>query len=180
MKDVLETLNSLDMDVLNRIHRVLADRVKSDFYQYKDRRAVQRIVAHTAAKDIWSLGFCITNGLPTKDLDKILISQNKEKTSDADCTIDDSDTSQRVMNHVLELLQTVNTLDEKVRTIQTQIVVLQRDNQLLHIQLAENARSIETSVESDETVHSTSPIQIQSPAETPKRIRMRERNWSNI
>ena len=90
MKDVLETLNSLDMDVLNLIHRVglLADRVKSDFHQYKDRRAVQRIVAHTAAKDIWSLGFCIANGLPTKDLDKILISQNKEKTSDADCTID--------------------------------------------------------------------------------------------
>ena len=136
MKYVLETLNSLDMDVLNRIHRVLADRVKSDFHQYKDRRAVQRIVAHMAAKDIWSLGFCIANGLPTKDLDKILISQNKEKTGDADCTIDDSDTSQRVMNHVLELLQTVNTLDEKVRTIQTQIVVIQRDNQLLHTQLA--------------------------------------------
>ena len=66
---------------------------------------MQRIVAHTAAKDIWSLGFCITDGLPTKDLDKILISQNKEKTRDAECTIDDSDTSQRVMNHVLELLQ---------------------------------------------------------------------------
>ena len=59
MKDVLETLNSLDMGVLNRIHRVLADRVKSDFHQYKDRRAVQRIAAHMAAKDIWSLGFCI-------------------------------------------------------------------------------------------------------------------------
>ena len=71
------------------------------------------------------------------------------------------------MNHVLELLQTVNTLNEKVRTIQTQIVVLQRDNQLLHTQLAENARSIETSVESDEAVHPTAPIQIQSPAETP-------------
>ena len=151
MKDVLETLNSLDMGVLNRIYRVLADRVKSDFHQYKDRRAVQRILAHMAAKDIWSLGFCIANGLPTKDLDKILISQNKEKTGDADCTIDDSDTSQRVTNHVLELLQTVNTLDEKVRTIQSQIVVLHRENQLLHTQLAENARSIETSVESDET-----------------------------
>ena len=53
MKDVLETLNSLDMDILNRIHRVLDDRVKSHFHQYKDRRAVQQIVAHKAAKDIW-------------------------------------------------------------------------------------------------------------------------------
>ena len=52
MKDVLETLNTLDMDVLNHIHKSLADRVKSDFCQYKDRRAVQRVVAHTAAKDM--------------------------------------------------------------------------------------------------------------------------------
>ena len=88
MKDVLETLNTLDMDVLNHIHKTLADRVRSDFCQYKDRRAVQRVVAHTAAKDIWSLGLCITNGLPTRDLDKILmLSQNKDKTGDADSSI---------------------------------------------------------------------------------------------
>ena len=93
MKDVLETLNTLDMDVLNHIHKTLADRVKSNFCQYKDRRAV----AYTAAKDIWSLGLCITNGLPTRDLDKILIlSQNK--TGDADSSIDGGDESQRLVN----------------------------------------------------------------------------------
>ena len=166
MKDVLETLNTLDMDVLNHIHKTLADRAKSDFCQYKDRRAVQRVVAHTAAKDIWSLGLCITNGLPTRDLDKILIlSQNKDKTGDADSSIDGGDASQRLVNfdNILELLQTVNSLDEKVRTIEKQITVLQNDNQLLHIRLAEKATSIDSSVESDGTVHATSPILIQSP-----------------
>ena len=79
-------------------------------------------------------------GLPTRDLDKILIlSHNKDKTGDPDSSIDGGDASQRLVNfdNILELLQTVNSLDEKVRTIEKQINILQNDNQLLHIQLAE-------------------------------------------
>ena len=95
------------------------------------------------------IGTCITNGLPTRDLG--------------------GDASQRLVNfdNILELLQTVNSLDEKVRTIEKQINVLQNDNQLLHIRLAEKATSIDSSVESDGTVHATSPIQIHSPVATP-------------
>ena len=52
MKDVLETLNTLDMDVLNHIHKTLADRVKSDFCQCKDRRAVQRVVCPSQLKQL--------------------------------------------------------------------------------------------------------------------------------
>ena len=85
---------------------------------------MQRVVAHTAANDgHWD----ITNGLPTRDLDNILIvSQNKDKTGDADSSIDGGDASQRLVNfyNILELLQTVNSLDEKVRTIEKQINII--------------------------------------------------------
>ena len=64
MKDILETITELDMDVPSNIHRILANLVKTGFPKFKDCRAVQRTVAHTAAKDIWFLGFSIANQSP--------------------------------------------------------------------------------------------------------------------
>ena len=61
MKDIFETIIVLDMDVLSSIHNTLADMYKTTFPKFKDRRAVQRTVAHTAAKDIRILGFSIAN-----------------------------------------------------------------------------------------------------------------------
>ena len=53
------------------IHNTLADMAKTAFPKFKDRQAVQRTVAHTAAKYIWFLGFSIALRSPSKQLEKI-------------------------------------------------------------------------------------------------------------
>ena len=76
IKDILETITELDLDVLSSIHNTLAEMAKTTFPKFKDRRAVQRTVAHTAAKDIWFLGFSIANRSPSKELEKNLQRQH--------------------------------------------------------------------------------------------------------
>ena len=67
MKDILETITELDEDVLSSVHNALAEMAKTTFPKFKDHRAVQRTVAHTAAKDIWFLGFSLANRSPPKN-----------------------------------------------------------------------------------------------------------------
>ena len=66
MKDILKTITELDMDVLSSIHNTLADMAKTSFPKFKDRRAVQRRVAHTAAKDIRFLGIQYSQSISIK------------------------------------------------------------------------------------------------------------------
>ena len=96
MKDILETINELDMDVLSSIHNNLADMAKTTFPKFKDRRAVQRTVAHTAAKDIWFLGFSIANRSPSKELEKIF----KDSIFETDVTTKHADQPHHVMAHM--------------------------------------------------------------------------------
>ena len=65
MKDILELVTELDMNVLDSIHNTLANMAKTNFPKFKDRRAVQMTVAHTAAKDTWFIGFSIANQSPS-------------------------------------------------------------------------------------------------------------------
>ena len=117
MKDILETITELDMDVLSSIHN-----------KYKDRRAVQR----TVAKDIWFLGFSIANRSPSKELDKIF----KDNISETDVTTNNSDQPHHVMAQIEVLIQTMNDFDTNMKALQTQVNNLQNDNALLHAQLA--------------------------------------------
>ena len=81
------------MDVLSSIHNTLAGVVKAIFPRFKDRRAIQRAVPHTATKDIWFIGFDIANWTPSKELEKIF----KHKISEADVTTNDADQTSRYM-----------------------------------------------------------------------------------
>ena len=162
MKDITDALMTLDMDTLNSIHSTLADRVKHTFQQFKDRRAVQRIVPRTAAKDIWTLRFCITNDHPTKDLDKILVAQNKEKNGDGN---DVDDTSSRMMGHIMELLQTVNDMGDKMKHMQMQISTLQIDNQLLHTQMTAAVETAERSQDKSSPTHEPPELPLSSESE---------------
>ena len=49
MKDMLETITELDMDVLSCIQNTIANTAKTSFPKFKERRSVQRTVAHTAS-----------------------------------------------------------------------------------------------------------------------------------
>ena len=135
MKDILETITELDMDLLSSIHNTLADMAKTTFPKFKDCRAVQRTMAHTAAKDIWFLGFSIANRSPSKELEKIF----KDNISETDVTTTHAEQPHHVIAQIEVLIQTMNTFDTKMKALQTQVNVLQNDNALLHAQLAANA-----------------------------------------
>ena len=135
MKDILEIISELDRDVLSSIHNTLANMAKTDFPKFKDRRAVQRTVAHTAAKDIWFLGFSISNQTPSKELEKIF----KDNISETDVTTTHTEQPHHVIAQIEVLIQTMNTFDTKMKALQTQVNILQNDNALLHTQLAANA-----------------------------------------
>ena len=57
MKDILETITELYMDVLSSIHNTLANMAKTSFPKFKDRRAVRRTVAHTVIQRLKTSGF---------------------------------------------------------------------------------------------------------------------------
>ena len=117
MKDILETLSELDMDVSSSIHNTLANMAKTSFPKFKHRRAVQRTVAHTAAKDIWFLGFSIANQSPSKDLEKIF----KDDISETDVTTTHADQPHHVIAQIEVLIQTMNNFDTKTTALQTQV-----------------------------------------------------------
>ena len=70
---------------------------KTSFAKYKDRRAVQRTVAHTAANlDIWFLGFSIVNQSPSKELEKIF----KDNISETDVTTTHADQASHGLDEI--------------------------------------------------------------------------------
>ena len=85
-------------------------------------------MAHTAAKNVWFLGFSIANRPPSKELEKIF----EDNISETDVTTNHADQPLHVMAQINVLIQTMNDFDTNMKALQTQVNILQNDNALLH------------------------------------------------
>lgn len=129
MKDVSDTLNCLELSVINAIREALIEEAVNIFPQLKDHRVPQRIVVRTSAKDVCNLGFSIVNKSLTKDTEKIFI---KDRISDSQQDIDPLSISQ-----MQELLESVLELSSRVSVLENEVISLKKENKELKEKVGE-------------------------------------------
>ena len=70
-----------------------------------------------------------------------------------------------MMGHIMELLQTVNDMGDKMKHMQMQISTLQIDNQLLHTQMTAAVETAERSQDKSSPTHEPPEMPLSSESE---------------
>ena len=109
--DIVETIDTKSQDVLKNLRQVLWDLFKINFPAYANRKPINRIKKHLIVKDIFQLGYSITNEDTCQDIDQVF---TKDETP-ADCSDEESpeDAPQdlaQVISIITKLQQEVNSL----------------------------------------------------------------------
>ncbi len=129
MKSIIDTLSRMDFHVIINIRSALIDVAVMKFPAYRDKCAMKRTVMNTATKDIWNLGFSITNGAATRDLN-IMFSKDKPA---ADTDVDEEE----VVSKMHEVLLTMSDLVARVTSMELTTEALQSDNAVLRQQVTD-------------------------------------------
>ena len=148
MQDVSDTLNSLDFAVVNTIRQSLVEESISTFPQLKDHRVPQRIVVHTAARDVYNLGYSVVNGSLTREAEKIFI---KDCNPGAPQATDNGPALQ-----MQELLESVLVLTARVSALEKDVTTLKEDNSYLKSQLEGRDSVVQAILNNDNAEHVSS------------------------
>ena len=109
------------MKVLTVLRKALCAKVRTDFSQYKDRRAInRRQVEHTIVPDIFNLGYSLVNKSPSNERDKIFVNKDESLAADtdSDMTAPSVPEYQELLQVVADLTQRLTYLEGKVKTFQ--------------------------------------------------------------
>lgn len=85
------------------------------FLLFKSRRPKQRCVKDTIIPDIITIGFCLTNGTPSKELDKVLSKQSDDSQGNDDVAV----------SNMSALIQKVQKLSSDLKKIKSDFETIQ-------------------------------------------------------
>jgi hypothetical protein len=125
--DIYETLNKLEMNTLQSMHKLLVNRVKLTFPAYTEKKSRNRQVKNTVIPDIYNIGYSLIHQQVTKDLEKVFV----DAVSDAaqnDTTTDNDATFVANPSELSDLIRTVAGLTRKVAGIESEITSLRQEN----------------------------------------------------
>ena len=122
LRDIQDQLQKASMKVLTVLHKALCDKVRTDFSQYKDRRAINRQVKHTIVPDIFNLGYSLVNKSQSNELDKIFVNKDESLAADTD-----SDMAALSVSEYQELLQVVADLTQRLTYLESKVKTFQRE-----------------------------------------------------
>jgi hypothetical protein len=124
MQDIKGTLGSFEMDILSYIHCSLFEKSQRMFPQYKDKRPINRQVKHTIIPDIAQMGYCLVNKLATKEMDKLLVTNERPEPEHRE----DVDATAIGQTELAELIQVVTRLRIQVTQLENDLRVTQKTN----------------------------------------------------
>ena len=138
-------LNKMSLTAVNKIRNVLVAKAMVTFPQYKDHKVPQRNVVHTAAKDIWTIGFSITNGATTRDTSKLF---NKDRGLNGDMEVDLEAVSQ-----MQKLIDQMQKLSSKLISMENALADVKAENE----ELKENMSILKSEIL---VIKDTSPVPV--------------------
>ena len=119
-RDINDTLLKLQKDDLLKIHKELVQRFVSIFPTYTDKQPKNRQIKKTLASDIYHLGYSLLQNAPSRDIGKIF----SDKDTSNDC-VSEEVTS---VTELAKLISVVYDLQEKVASIEAEMVILREEN----------------------------------------------------
>ena len=141
-KDILESLNTLDLPLLTALHKSLCEQAQAKFQQFKDLRPINRQAKHTLLPDIYHLGVSLNAGTTSKELEKIFVSK-------ATCSLNNEETK--------ELVHAVTTLSERVSVLEKSVIDLQSVNEALKCSISDLLSKQCQQCSNSHTSHSSEP-----------------------
>ena len=158
-QDIHDSLMNLELDTLTCIQKCLLERVGTQFPQYKNKRARNRQVKHTAVPDIIHLGMSVVNNQPTRELDKVLIDDGANQETQQDAV-------PICVSELSELLRTIITLKDRVSAIERDVRSLKDENVNLKDQLESRVCSCASndSQQNDDTANIDAPSTSATPS----------------